>query len=328
MISRLVRVAAVLVVLIIAAAAGILYWNPLWIAQRQQDVYMLKHGIDKHDVAVGQYKIHYLEAKPKGNGPDKPLLLIHGLGARATNWNPVIPQLAANGYHVYALDLLGYGDSPKPKDGDYTLSGEEKIVLGFAQAINLPKADVAGWSMGGWVAMKVALDHPDLVRRLMVYDTAGLYFQVNFPLSLFAPNTPQELNQLLYQIEPNKPFVHTPSYVIPGMLRHMKGSQFILDASFRSMLTGSELLDFRVNQLKMPMLIVWGTEDKLTPISMGLRLHASVPQSVFVGIGGCGHLTVAECSSQALPPTLSFLAANPPQPPSTTYLPALPRTNP
>ncbi len=314
-----------IVVLLIAGIASILYWNPLWIVQRQQDIYMLRHGIAQHNVAVGQYKIHYLEAKPKANGPDKPLVLIHGLGARATNWNPVIPELAANGYHVYALDLLGYGDSPKPADGDYTLAGEEKIVLGFLQAMNLPTADVAGWSMGGWVAMKVALDRPQLVRRLIVYDTAGLYFQINFPLGLFAPTNAQELQQLIYQIEPDKPFVHTPSYAVHGMLSHMKDNQFIVEASFRSMLTGGDLLDFRVHNLKMPMLIVWGTEDKLTPVSMGLRLHQQVPQSVFVGIGGCGHLTVAECSSQALPPTLSFLAADPPEPPSTTYLPALPR---
>jgi pimeloyl-ACP methyl ester carboxylesterase len=320
--SRLWRVALIFAVLAIASVATVLYWFPLWTVNQSQNLYMFRHGVDQHDIAVGEYQIHYLEAKPHVGGPDKPLLLIHGLGARATNWTPLIPELAANGYHVYALDLLGYGDSPKPANGDYSLAGEEKIVLGFLQAMNISKADVAGWSMGGWVAMKVALDRPDLVRRLMLYDSAGLYFKINFPLSLFVPTTPQEFEKLIYQIEPDKPFVKTPTYALHGMLRQMKANQPIVDASFRSMLTGSELLDFRVHALKMPVLIVWGTEDKLIPISMGLRLHELVPQSVFVGIAGCGHLAVAECAGQAAPVTLKFLAADPPQPPSITILPS------
>ena len=83
--------------------------------------------------------------------------------------------LAAQGFHVYVPDLLGYGRSPKP-DVDYSISLEEKTVVEFMQAVHVPRADVGGWSMGGWIAMKLALDHPEMVDRLVVYDSAGVYF--------------------------------------------------------------------------------------------------------------------------------------------------------
>jgi pimeloyl-ACP methyl ester carboxylesterase len=300
-----------------------MYWYPTWPAEQSLEYFMYTHGVRQHTVPVGKYNIHYLEAKPRGAGPDQPIILIHGLGARATNWAPVIPQLAAAGYHVYAIDLLGYGDSPKPGDGDYTLNGEERIVLGFLQALNLPQADIAGWSMGGWVAMKIALDQPQRIHRLLLYDTAGLYFTPDFPLSLFAPTNNEEFHALIRQIEPDKPFVHIPDFAVHGMLHRMRPTQPIIIASFRSMLTGRELLDFRVHRLKMPVLIVWGAEDKLIPMSVGLRLHELVPQSTFIGIGGCGHLAVNECASQAIPATLKWLRTDPPPPPSTTFLPSL-----
>ncbi len=232
----------------------------------------------------------------------------------------MIPDLAHAGYHVYALDLLGYGESPKPADGDYTLDGEERIVTDFLRALKIEKADVSGWSMGGWVAMKLALDHPEMVQRLMVYDSAGLYFMIDFPHTLFSPQDRAGFEAMMDRIEPDHRRVHIPAIFIPGLVRRFQKNRFIVDRSFQSMLHGREILDFRVRDLKMPMLIVWGTEDHLTPLAIGLRLHASVPQSVFVGVTRCGHLAAAECTEPVTKATLQFLAADPPLPPSTTYV--------
>ena len=99
----------------------------------------------------------------------------------------MIPALAAKGFHVYVPDLLGYGRSPKP-DVDYSISLEEQTVAQFMQAVHVARADVGGWSMGGWVAMKLALDHPEMVDRLVVYDSAGVYFPATFEPELFTPD--------------------------------------------------------------------------------------------------------------------------------------------
>jgi abhydrolase domain-containing protein 6 len=312
-----VALAAGIVVVVLAL---IVWLNPFLLIDAGVDVYLRTHGVEHHHVDVEGYSIQYLEAKAPAGSPEKPLVLVHGLGARATDWTPLIPVLAAHGYHVYALDLLGYGNSPKPRDGDASLAVEERITAGFLQALHLDKPDVAGWSMGGWVAMKLALDYPERVRRLLLYDSAGLYFVIDFPHTLFTPVDPAGFDALMDRIEPDHPRMKMPAFVIPGMLRRFEKNRAIVDSSFHSMLTGREILDFRVHALKMPVLIVWGTEDKLTPLATGLRLHELVPQSVFVGLRGCGHLAAAECSKQVLPETLKFLNAEPPLPPSVNYL--------
>lgn len=300
--------------------AGLFVYNPFWIVNRSTDLYLRIAGVKQRDVTVDGNHIHYLEAGGQ-TGQDKPLLLIHGLGGRGTNWVTMIPQLVHSGFHVYAIDLLGYGASDKPMDGDFTLSGEERTVLGMMDALHIAQPDVAGWSMGGWIATKLALDHPDRVRRLLLYDSAGMYVQMDFPTTLFTPTDRAGLEQLVAMIEPNQQSLRVPGIAVSGMLRRFRESRHIVEGSLSSMFNGREILDFRVRGLKLPVLMVWGAEDKLTPMSSGLRMHELVPQSVFVGIAGCGHLAAAECSSQVLGPTIEFLQADPPLPGSTTMLP-------
>ena len=308
------------IAVVVIALGGYVFWNPYWLIDHSVNLYLKEKGIQHKYVTVDGYNIHYLEAKPAGGGPDKPLLLVHGLGARAADWAKVIPAMSAGGYHVYALDLLGYGQSPKPLEGDFSLDSEERITIGFLRALNIPKADVAGWSMGGWVALKLSLDHPEMVRRLMLYDSAGLYFVLDFPPSLFSPHDRESFEALMDKIEPDHRRINIPAFVIPGMIRRFQVNQYIVQQTFASMLHGREILDFRVHNLKMPVLIVWGTEDHLTPLEMGLRLHDSVSQSVFLGVRKCGHLTAAECPEPVIDATLKFLNAEPPLPPSTTYV--------
>lgn len=302
-----------------------LYENPFWLIDHGTALYLRKNHVQQHDVMVEGHRIHYLEALPSGGGLDKPILLIHGLGARASDWTTLTPTLAEHGYHVYALDLLGYGASDRPADGDFSLAAEERIVAGFLDVLHLQKPDIAGWSMGGWLAAKYALDWPSRVRRLLLFDSAGLYMPLNFSLEVFAPHNRAELDQLMYYIEPNRPHIRIPGVAVEGLLRRFRKNAWIVDNSLSSMLDGREILDFRAHRLKMPVLLLWGTEDKLTPYDTALRFHQLIPHSVLVGIDGCGHLAVAECASQAIPVTLRFLDADPPLGASSVILPAAPR---
>lgn len=299
---------------LLCAVAALLYQNPFWIIDRSVQVYLRAHRVEDRYATVDDNRLHYLEAQPSTPGPDRPLLLIHGLGARASDWAPLIPELSRNGYHVYALDLLGYGASPKPADGDFSLSGEERTIVGFMQAVHLRQADVAGWSMGGWLGMLVALDHPERVRRLLLFDSAGLYFDPDFDGTLFTPGDRAGLERLLVRIEPDRPNIRIPSWAVHGMLRRMQVSRWIIERSFRSMISGRSVVDFRISHVQQPVLLVWGTEDKLTPFVQAERLHALLPQSVLYGFRGCGHLAAAECSAAIAPVVVRFLNAEPPEP--------------
>lgn len=308
------------VAVLLCLAAALLYQNPFWLIDRGVHVYLRTHGVQDHYVQVDGNRLHYLEAEPATGGAERSILLIHGLGARASDWAPLIPPLSRAGYHVYALDLLGYGVSPKPADGDYSLSGEERVVVGFMQAVHLRQADVAGWSMGGWLGMLLALDHPAQVRRLLLFDSAGLYFDPDFDSSLFNPSDRAGLERLVARIEPDHPNIHIPGWAAHGMLRRMQASRWIIERSFRSMVSGRSVVDFRLSQLHQPALIVWGTEDKLTPFAQAERLHALLPQSVLYGFRGCGHLAAAECAVAITPVVLRFLNAETPEPAEAVIL--------
>ena len=97
---------------------------------------------------------------------------------RAENWAALMVPLMRHGHQVYAIDLLGFGRSDRP-DVDYSIALQAEILNQFFDSQKLTSADLGGWSMGGWVALKFALDHPERVRRIFVADSAGSYLQAS-----------------------------------------------------------------------------------------------------------------------------------------------------
>jgi pimeloyl-ACP methyl ester carboxylesterase len=302
------RVVAFLLVIVVVA--GLLFYRyPLWVADRQTRFHLWREGVKSDYVDAGGYRLHYFEASPGNGGGGTPLVLVHGLGARGEDWAAMIPLLAAQGFHVYVPDLLGYGRSPKP-NVSYSISLQADTVAQFMQAMHMPRADVGGWSMGGWVAMKLALDHPEMVDRLVIYDSAGIYFPAAFGPELFTPNDVAGVKKLHAMLSP-KPF-NVPNFAAEAAVRKLQANAWVLKRSMTSMAGGRDLLDFRLHNISQPMLIVWGSEDELIPPSVGERIHQSVPQSVMDIIDGCGHLAPAECARPVTAGTVEFLKAEPP----------------
>jgi pimeloyl-ACP methyl ester carboxylesterase len=302
------RVVAVLVLFVVAAGL-IFYRYPLWVADRQTRFHLWRAGVKSEYVEAGGYRLHYFEASPRNAGGGTPLVLVHGLGARGEDWGAMMPALAAQGFHVYVPDLLGYGRSPRP-DVSYSISLEEQTVAQFMQAMHLPRADVGGWSMGGWIAMKLALDHPEMVDRLVIYDSAGTYFPATFGPELFTPNDVAGVKKLHGFLSP-KPF-DPPSFVAEAVVRRLQGNAWVVRRSMAAMTNGRDLLDFRLHSISQPMLIVWGAEDELIPLSVGETIHKGVAQSVLDVIAGCGHLAPAECARPVTEGTVEFLRSEPP----------------
>jgi pimeloyl-ACP methyl ester carboxylesterase len=302
------RVLAVVVVLAVVAVCAF-YFYPLWFSDQHIRLRLWREGVRSEYAMVDGYRIHYFEALPPLGETGTPLVLVHGLGARGEDWGVMMPALAAQGFHVYALDLLGYGRSPRP-DVSYSISMEETVVVEFMQAMHLARADVGGWSMGGWIAMKLALDHPEMVDRLMIYDSAGTYFPATFGPELFTPSDTAGVRKLVAILTP-KP-VDMPEFAARAALRKLQKNAWVLNRSTASMLNGRDLLDFRLHNIRQPMLIVWGAQDELIPLSAGEAMHKSVPQSVLAIVQGCGHLAPAECSKPVIESTVEFLKAEPP----------------
>ena len=100
-----------------------------------------------------------------------PLVLLHGLGEGAADWDGVAPAFARH-FRVYAPDLRGHGSSDRP--GRYSVELMAADALGFLDALQLDRADLIGHSMGGLVGYLLAGDHPERVGRLILEDVAAL----------------------------------------------------------------------------------------------------------------------------------------------------------
>jgi pimeloyl-ACP methyl ester carboxylesterase len=276
----------------------------LWLVDRQIDARLRLNGVHSNYATVNGYKMHYLVG-----GSGRPLLLVHGLGSRGEDWANLIPQLINSGNRVYALDLLGYGDSEQPRDARYSISQQAAMVEGFLDSQHLQQVDMAGWSMGGWIAMQVALQQPQRIRRLVLLDSAGLRFQLSFDPALFQPASPMDLVKLEEILIPHpRPL---PGFLAMAMLRRGDHVGWVVRRSVQSMMTGEDLVDGKLGALTMPVLIGWGDQDKLIPLSVGYRLHQEIMQSVLDVYDGCGHLAPQDCVSQVGPSVTDFLNAQP-----------------
>jgi pimeloyl-ACP methyl ester carboxylesterase len=295
-----------LFLLLCVAAGMIVYCFPLQMAEQMVRFHLWREGVRSEYVEAGAYRMHYFDA---GEASGTPLLLIHGLGARGEDWAPMIPAMAAKGFHVYAPDLLGYGRSAHP-DVSYSISMEEAAVVQFMHAVHVKRADVGGWSMGGWVSLKLALDHPEMVDRLVVYDSAGIYFPATFGPELFTPNDVAGVRRLTAMLTPNPRKM--PEFVAKAALRKLQANAWVIRRSMSAMTNGHDLLDFRLNNMQVPTLIVWGAQDALIPLSVGTMMHQDVPHSVLNVMEGCGHLAPALCSKPVVRSTVDFLRTQPP----------------
>jgi pimeloyl-ACP methyl ester carboxylesterase len=313
------RLAGIVVLLFALVAGGTFYWNPLWVNDQQIRYRLWRAGVRSEYVNVRGDRIHYFEAVPPDGTPGKPLLLLHGLGSRGEDWAPLIPGLAAAGFHVYAPDLLGYGRSEKPQWPCCSVEMEEHVLIHFIWATHLAPQDpvtggshidLAGWSMGGWIAAKLALDNPTWFDHLVLYDSAGLTIHTNFPRDAFVPTDAAGLARLMAMLMPHPRTL--PGFVARATLRRLKSNGRIVQQSMDSMDTGAGLLDARLSGIRQPTLVMWGLADILIPPAVGETMHREIPHSVFEGVADCGHLAPSQCAKPVLAGTIQFLKAQPP----------------
>jgi len=179
------------------------------------------------------------------------------------------------------------------------------VVTGFLDVLGLKQVDLGGWSMGGWIVQLVAAQHPERIRRLMLFDSAGPYVKPDWDIKLFTPVSPAELEKFDALLMPHPP--QLPAFVANDILRTSGEHAWIIHRAIDSMLTGRDTTDTLLPTIKMPVLIVWGDVDRITPLSEGQKIHQLVPQSQMNVSPGCGHLAPNECAGKIGPGMVSFL---------------------
>ena len=296
-------VAGLLVLVLLLAGASIFFFSPVSVLIRLMDWRLDVLGVESHTVPVAGIRVHYFVMGPK-NG--KPIVLMHGLGGRAEDWRNLAPRLTDAGYRVYFPDLPGYGRSDCPGSFSYSVPDEAEVVLGLLDGLGLQRVALGGLSMGGWIAQRIAIDHPERVDRLILFDSVGLKIPPDWDTRLFTPGNEDELARLNALLTPTpKP---VPEFIAKDVLRLSSRKAWVIRRALASMLSGKDVTDADLPHLKMPVLLVWGSLDRIVPLHQGEIMHQLIPQSQLDVINGCGHLAPVQCSAQIEPGLEKFLA--------------------
>lgn len=286
--------------------------RPLALLRAAGEFTLWRAGIHSEYTMVGHYQIHYYAG---GEGP--PVVFVHGLTADALNWVKAMINLKRAGYRVYALDLLGHGKSAKP-DIDYSIEQQSEMLRQFLLTQNIQSTDLVSVSMGGWIVLNLAIEHPEVVRRLVVADAAGLNFETTINSTTFLPRNQAEMLAFWDLLSP-RPYA-LPRPMTRDYLRQVPEQDWIVQRIFTSMEGRRDLLDGRLDKIHEPVLLLWGKQEKLIPLWVGERMHQQIPQSSFLVCPESGHLAIFECWERYKPEVLRFLSSPQPIPPETSDL--------
>jgi pimeloyl-ACP methyl ester carboxylesterase len=283
------------------------------------EVGRVNSAVEAQSVEIDGLPIRYLAA---GEGP--PLVLLHGAGDNSLDWRWVLPALARD-HRVYAPDLPGSPDSARPA-ADYSPAFFERFVAAFVEALGIGRATFVGNSLGGLIALRLALSEPDRVRALVLVDGAGLgsainplFTSVNIPLLGEAAMPFWRTPVGAYQRAWGRTallFAHPPGSVprqwlaeqcrlaqSPGYLEaHLSVLRTIV-----SPLGQREVLVDRLPSLKVPTLVVWGERDRVFPESQARGAVGRLRDGSLAIIPDCGHMPHVECPDRFVGAVDGFL---------------------
>jgi pimeloyl-ACP methyl ester carboxylesterase len=215
--------------------------------------------------AMPLLKVNDIELYYESHGSGDPLVLIGGLGLTVAEMRPLIGALAAGGYRVIAADNRGAGQSAKPP-GPYTIGQMAGDVAGLLTRIGVERAHVLGISMGGRVALALALDHPKLVDHLVLASTgprtAGRRRRWRLRLGMAVSR-------------------------LPGLRGKNPPPRYALRAQFQA--SGSFDATARLAEITQPTLIVHGRADRIAPVALAREMHEAIAGSRLALHSG-GHL--------------------------------------
>jgi pimeloyl-ACP methyl ester carboxylesterase len=257
------------------------------------------HSGHSRFVDVDGIRVHYQDAGEK-NAPV--LVLIHGFASSTLVWSKVFLALAEKGFRVIAVDMLGYGYSGKPRNGEYTIAGQASLLMRLLERLGIKRATLVGSSYGGAVAATCALDYSERVEKLVLVGTV---------------NNNRPLNLKLMKIFGSPVFGDVVSPLLIGSRRLLRRRMkrvydrhaWVLDerrvdarhlplrasATQRAIIRtvrnwDAERISRDAHLIRKPTLLLWGENDIEIPLSDGERLHEEIQGSRFVVFLNCGHL--------------------------------------
>jgi 2-hydroxy-6-oxo-6-(2'-aminophenyl)hexa-2,4-dienoate hydrolase len=243
-------------------------------------------------------KTHYIEA-----GTGDPVLLLHGGGAGAdsySNWFKTIPQFAER-FHVFAIDLLGFGHTDRPDPGSfaYTQDARNEHMVAVIEALSVGPVNMVGNSMGGATTIGVAVKRPDLLKKAVLMGAAGIKSGEISPALASIVNYDftregmvkvcQALANAAFDIDPDM-----VAYRLELSLDPATRAAYSATMGWVKQQGGLHYEHDFIRQVKAPCLVVNGKDDKVVPLSNALKFLELIDNSWGYIIPHCGHWAMLE----------------------------------
>lgn len=267
-------------------------------------------------LTLNDTRVRYLDTG--GEGPA--VVMIHGFASSLETWAPVVPTLVKSGHRVLALDLKGFGWTDRP-EGDYSPHAQAQLVSALMKERGVARAAVVAHSWGSSVALDLALTEPEKVSRLVLYDAWVYEEQLPsfFHLSR-ASGVGEALFALFYDQRPDERLAlafYDPAIVPQALVDDVEralerpGTRAAALAAARGQRFANIQADYQ--RVDVPTLLIWGRDDRVTPMWVGERLVAELPNARLVSYPRCGHFPMLEAGSASTDELDRFLLATEPK---------------
>ena len=284
-------------------------------------------AFDTRHLTINGQQIGYRLA---GDGPA--IVLIHGLASSSATWRRVLPRLAEQ-HTVLAVDLLGHGQSAKPK-GDYSLGAHASGIRDVMVALGLEQATFVGHSFGGGIAMQLAYQFPERCQRLALVASGGLGKEVTPLLRAVALPGAEFVLPLILSTQGRNALTAVGARLRRFGLRFDDaksemwdnyGSLTSAEGRVAFLSTVREVIDLAGQRVSandklylaaaIPTLIVWGDRDAIIPVSHAYDAHAAVPGSRLEILAGSGHFLPVQDPERLADLIADFVATTEPASP-------------
>jgi pimeloyl-ACP methyl ester carboxylesterase len=257
-------------------------------------------------VRVEELDLHGHRVRFRIGGEGPAIVLIHGITGSSATWDQVLPQLARD-FTVLAPDLLGHGDSAKPR-GDYSLGAYASGIRDLMIALEIERASYVGHSLGGGVAMQLAYQFPERLDRLALVSSGGLGKEVHLMLRLVALPAAEYVLPLLVA-EPLRNAGEAVAAAF-GRLGLRAGHDLEeiaagfaslgdVDARQAFVHTARSIIDIEGQRASardrlylaadVPTLLIWGERDRIIPAKHGRAAQQEMPGSRLELFAEAGH---------------------------------------
>jgi 4,5:9,10-diseco-3-hydroxy-5,9,17-trioxoandrosta-1(10),2-diene-4-oate hydrolase len=261
---------------------------------------------------VGDIRMHYHDLMPED--AIGTVVFVHGSGPGASGYSNFKKNMEAfrdAGYRVIVPDLPGFGYSSKPTDRDYTSAFFAACLTGLLTAINVDEFSLIGNSLGGAISIRVALDHPDSVSKLVLMAPGGIedldrYMAMPAMAKMISNFVGGQLDQQgLRRVM--ETLVFDPSHVTDELVNERWA---ILQDQPPEVLSRMIIpnMEADLGSLQCPVLSFWGVDDELLPASGGQKITRACGRSRHIELSQCGHWVMVEHTRLFNTSCLDFLA--------------------